>query len=152
MRAITLIQPWASAVVRLGKRIENRLPSSPCAHVGSVLDQRVAIHAGLKYDPYTPDYVHDELPIDDLPRGAIIGLARVVGAVHGFDAVAAAVGVEQAQKWYAGDKHVAVLLGDVAPLPEPIPCPGALGWWRVPHHIMGAIHRQFFLSKPERET
>jgi len=78
--ALTIWQPWASAIVLGHKRVENRTWSS--SHRGPL-----AIHAGLRIDPDGADVLADVgviLPLrcEDLPRGAILGYVDLVDVVR----------------------------------------------------------------------
>lgn len=57
-------------------------------------------------------------PADELPRGAIVGSARIAGI--GGDKAAAS-------PWFFGP--IGIVLADVRAFPEPIPCKGALGFF-----------------------
>jgi hypothetical protein len=77
MRALTVRQPWAWAIIHAGKDIENRSWTNRHA-TGTI-----AVHAGSGLDPL------DRLPrgakrpgVDDLVRGAIIGVVDVVEVVE----------------------------------------------------------------------
>lgn len=80
MRALTLIQPWATLVIHHGKDVENR--SWATDHRGPLL-----IHAGKKIDGVGYELAWDlgiDLP-DDLPAGGIIGQVELVGCVRDSD-------------------------------------------------------------------
>lgn len=70
LRALTLWQPWASAVVHLGKDIENR--GQRTKYRGLVL-----IHAGAKVD----QQALRQMPADlALPKKAVVAVARITDA------------------------------------------------------------------------
>lgn len=77
MRAVSLWQPWASAVVLGYKRIETRKWSTPFRGT-------LAIHAAKKRDSITTqmeNVARGELGLvlpDPLPRGGVIGLVDLV--------------------------------------------------------------------------
>lgn len=125
MRALTLWQPWAWAICHAGKRIENR-PWKPWP---SVVGRDVAIHAGAKGDPdaylVMPGRAKD-LPLPaDLPRSAVVAVARVTGwAGDDLD-----LSPEQ-RRWFSGP--YGWTLEDVRVLPQPVPCKGSLGLWSLP--------------------
>lgn len=80
MRALTLIQPWATLIVHHGKDIENR--SWMASYRGPLL-----IHAGKKIDPAGFELAEQfgiVLP-DDLPAGGIIGRVQLIGCVRDSD-------------------------------------------------------------------
>lgn len=71
MKALTLIQPWASLIADGRKTIETRSWAPPKRLIG----QRIAIHAGIK--------VENELAAkwgyERLPVGAVIATAKLAG-------------------------------------------------------------------------
>ncbi|GGN46301.1 hypothetical protein [Streptomyces fuscichromogenes] len=71
VRALTLWQPYASAVAALGKDIENR-GWSPGNYRGLIL-----VHAGKATDRAALRYVPQDLT---LPRSAVVAIARIAGA------------------------------------------------------------------------
>jgi hypothetical protein len=124
MRALTVRQPWAWAIIHAGKDIENRGWTN--RHVAGT----IAIHAGSGLDPL------DELPrgaktprSDDLVRGAIIGVVDIVGVVK-----------RHRSKWFSGP--LGWLLQNPRPLPKPIRYSGRLGLWRIPPAIERTIAQQ----------
>lgn len=121
--ALSVRQPWAWAIVHAGKHLENR------SWGGWGADKKrkrgpICIHAssGMTRDEY--EHARDFMgrygvncpPPADLVRGAIIGTASIVDWVtksHSF--------------WFMGPG--ALVLEAMTPLPEPIPCSGALGFF-----------------------
>jgi len=88
--ALTLWQPWASAIVHGPKRVENRSWSPP----GNVIGRRIWIHAGMYIDHEHYEDVIDlwrmfgvrEATIPKMVHGAIIGHAIVAG--YGYERAA----------------------------------------------------------------
>jgi len=125
MKAITIRQPWAWAVIHAGKNIENR---SWNTH----LRGRVAVHAArsMTWAEYEDgcEFIRSinrgiRIPAyEDMVRGAIVGTVEIVDCVQKSDS-----------PWYCG-KYGFVLARPQA-LPTPIPCKGALGFWDVPEDI-----------------
>src|SRR5688500_18129278 len=81
LKALSLRQPWAWAVVHGYKDVENRSWST--AHRGPLL-----IHASARLDPEGFRFLwqlglHRVLP-DDLAQGRLIGSVRVVDVVRGY--------------------------------------------------------------------
>lgn len=123
-RAITLRPPWAWAVVRAGKRIENR--SWPTSYRGSIY-----IHAGCaritsqeraslaqRLQTLGMQYPDES----EMARSAIVAVAILVGCVR--------LAPDQLGAWAVADSwHW--LLEDVHPLEQPIAMPGRLGLWRL---------------------
>ena len=110
--ALTVLQPFASAIARFGKDVENRtwLPGARLP-VGGWL----AIHAGMC----------------DYP-----------GAFSDAAAKACPWAVPGMEQWR---------FGRVFALPEPVPCKGAQGLWRVPDDVAARVRAQWtpFALAPE---
>lgn len=164
MRALTLLQPWATLIagwdglpVGRRKRIENRSWRPPQALIG----QRLAIHAGKGVDDEgvadVEDLLDAELP--DLPSGAIVAVATVVGAVQlEGDRVQHIMGgrpswapdhVDDLARrrddyWLCGP--IGWLLDDVHTLPTPVPARGAQGLWTLPSDVEAAVLRGLGLA------
>jgi len=119
MRALSLHQPWAWALIHGGKDVENR--SWPTRFRGPLL-----IHATKRFRPAEIEealeamapFVKGPLPsLDEIRKttGGIIGRVEVVGCV-----------TESESPWFFGP------YGFVVDNPEPLPfhaCPGARGLW-----------------------
>jgi hypothetical protein len=134
MRAPTVRQPWAWAIIHAGKDIENRSWTNKHA-TGTI-----AVHAGSGLDPL------DKLPRgakkprpDELIHGAIIGVVDVVGVVNGHRS-----------KWFSGP--LGWVLRNPRPLRQPIPCTGRLGLCRLPPSIRRAVDQQLGIEQPETAT
>lgn len=96
-RAISIRQPWADFILRIGKDIENRSANSPVIKQLSLIlaEYRqpitVLIHAGkhdkLEYNENAITWALDHMlipeeyrrDVNSLPRGGIVGVARVRG-------------------------------------------------------------------------
>lgn len=141
MRALTLIQPMAWAIVSSSKRIENRPLDLPKWMKG--VRTEVAVHAGLKYDDgyaQTVKEITGAWPPENARRaGAIVGLMRLTGHVH-TDATDAGVIGYRNRPWYGGPFGYEI--EDAVTLAEPVPCRGMMGWWRVPEKVLFTV-RQF---------
>ena len=152
MRALTVKNPWAWAIARGGKDVENRTWQPPCW-----LDQ-LAIHAGAlsgwdkagEESPYVnlawqrymgpPSTLNRWMGTRNVELGrdnplivssAVVAVAEVDtchhdGNCHLFPAFHEGTG--RCSAWAArGQWHWH--LANVRPLPEPVPCKGALGLW-----------------------
>jgi hypothetical protein len=155
MKAITVQQPWAWAIIHGGKDIENR------TRIGTwrpARDSRIAIHAGQRWSdrgagsqlvidayarvarlPFGLRPIADDIEFD---LGAIIGTVRVVD-VHPTEECCQPWGessYRQAdgtlRQGYLDIAHL--VLADPRPC-EPIPCRGALGLWTVPDDIAARL-------------
>lgn len=143
VRAITVKQPWAWAIAHGGKTVENR--SRGTAYRGPLL-----IHAGLvwsqrgEYDPRVRaawNGLHPQLAgslgFTEHPTGAVIAVAQLVDAHP--DANCCRPWGESEYLEASGRRRTVVhhlVLEDVVPLPEPVPCRGALGLWRPPADVV----------------
>lgn len=167
-RALSILQPWAHAIVHLGKRIENR-DWRGCPHrceilihaskgVGTIdaFDASVTYigeasvdseETGLRLANFHGDFLEMDRrsrwrPRAETPLGGIVGRARIDGVIAGeadFAAYAANVPDGEKQRvWWTGG--FALVLADVEPLPF-IPCKGALGLWTVTPEIRAQIAR-----------
>lgn len=146
MRVLSLMQPYATAIVQGPKRIENRPRVIFYPKDGS---EWVGIHASLRwYGDQLPGVSRAEwltrllelwpslenllLQPAKMPRGAIIGVARFTG-VHTYDAS------DPGLRGYCEAAHGPWAFGPVcytidraAPVGEPFPCRGHLGLWDAP--------------------
>lgn len=141
IRALTIWQPWAHAVVHLGKGPENRGYPPPRGMIGMTF----AIHAGKA----KPDLVAarpvfeaagvDVPPVDAMVFGAVIGVARLVGVCeHVLTA-----GHTQCGPWAAiGQCHWQ--LADVVAL-DPVYCDGKQRFWDLPADVADEVTRQLQL-------
>ena len=81
MKALSVRQPWAWAIVALDKDVENRTWATN--RRGPLL-----VHAGKTYDHEGRDFIENEMGIavpDELPRGGIVGQADLVDCVDDSD-------------------------------------------------------------------
>ncbi|OOB90733.1 hypothetical protein [Rathayibacter sp. VKM Ac-2630] len=124
VRVLTVRQPWAWAIIYQGKDVENRSRSLG-PYRGTV-----AIHAGLRDDPAGYyDGTRDNLPHEQVARGAIIGLVDLVDVV-----------TDSTSPWaWEGAHHL--LLANPRPLATPIPYRGGLGIRRLPADVAAAVLR-----------
>lgn len=132
MRALTVQQPWAWAIIHGGKLVENRTTS--WAYRG-----RLAIHAGQRLS------MRGQLVISDAPMaltyGAIIGTVDLVD-VHP-DAGCCRPWGESTYTEHRGRARTNVhhlVLEDPRPC-QPIPTPGRLGLWTVPADVAAQLEQ-----------
>jgi hypothetical protein len=123
-RALSLRQPWASAVIIGGKNIENRTWNTN-------FRGRVIIHAGAQLG--MPDWDWDQLNWEmeqlnggPLPRSTYLGEVDIVDCVPIEDLDHPE---DHPNRWAFGP-YCWVLANPVA-YPEPIPAKGKLGLYRV---------------------
>lgn len=144
MKALTVQQPYASAIVTGPKTGENRTWAPSLKQLAP--GDWVAIHAGaalykaVKQKHFTEAYTKGIPPLwpecpafDKLPRGAVIGVARLRAILNSEFGVAHN---PDFNPWYVGpfvwefDHRIT--------LPSPMPCKGALGLWSLPPDIEAA--------------
>lgn len=174
MKALSIRQPWAWAILHAGKRVENRdwqhtprwmVGQSICLHAskGCTREEHYeAVESILRVPGVDHLAAHRALldetskgyrPALTLPRGAIVGKARVVDVVQ-TDA--------DGHRWHTTSRNsvaycqrctlypdqcdgpcpfadpwavpgsLGILLADVVPLATPVPFKGALGFFEVP--------------------
>lgn len=136
MRGLTLHRPWDWAMAHGGKDIENRSWPAPAG----VLGTRIALHAGKALDPGGAATIRailrrDQVPIND--AGLIVATTRVAGWVFrneldwkrwSLDGTVAPADV-YGSPWFFGP--YGWVCRDTIALPEPVPCKGALGLWKL---------------------
>lgn len=145
MRALSIRQPWLHAILHLGKMVENR-DWAGCGYRGPLL-----LHASktctrreyegaarsielMRADVGAPPYILP--PLDELPRGVFVGIARIASVVeHPADGTVEVEGADQVVRqldWgrgYVGYRIAGALglqLADVRQLP-PVPFVGQRG-------------------------
>jgi hypothetical protein len=126
--ALSIRQPWAHCIIHHGKDIENRTWSTRFR--GPVL-----IHAAKGWSPSARQDLKDlrafmdiTIPYERLYFGAILGVASISGCVEESDS-----------EWFNGP--YGFTLEHVRRLPAPIPCRGALGFFR-PNVTAGLVAHQ----------
>ena len=120
MYALTIWQPWAWAIVAGHKDVENR----DWRPRPSLIGQTIAIHAGKRIDDEAISVVEElcgEQP--KIVTGAIIGTARLLQVVASHPSV------------WRSQSNFGFVLGEARPLSTPLPCAGALNFWRVPESL-----------------
>lgn len=135
MKALSILQPWAWAILNAGKDIENR--GWKDTNPGLRFRGRFLIHTGLGFDLDGYDHLRDTLDnklVGGWPvrpdkgffrRGGIVGSAEIVDCV-----------TEHPSRWFFGRygfvlKNAQPLAGGVLM----IPLKGQLGFFEVPKEI-----------------
>jgi len=145
VKALSIRQPWAYAILHLGKDVENRdwfrkfmigetfaIHASASMTAGEFeaayhfIKERIGPETAEKLPMFAKEFV----------RGAIIGTARIT---HVISAEKVKKGLP-VSKWFVGE--YGLVFDQVRPLPEPIPCAGKLMFWEVPTVIVTQINKQ----------
>jgi len=137
MRAISLWQPWATAIAVGVKRYETRHWAPP----GTAFGQPLAIHAAKRWGPEERLFAAEEqmlgvLP-EEIPLGAIVAICRLQGWDDAYEMhkTGKISPLEFRFGNYAPNRY-AWILTDVVALPEPIPFKGAQGFFNVPDELL----------------
>lgn len=119
MKAISIRQPWAWAILHAGKDIENRSWSTTyrgeLAVHATQLDLGWSFPVGVKHPPER-----------DMVLGAIVGLVEMVDVIRC-----------SSSPWFTGP--YGFLLRNPRALARPIICPGNSGIWDLPKRLEHAI-------------
>lgn len=113
IRALSIKQPYPHHIFHDGKDVENR--DWPTKGRGWFI-----VHAGKTYDGGKPPKAHESLP-----RGGIVGMARIVDCVEQMDS-----------RWFFG--RFGFVLRDAFPVPL-IPCRGQLGFFTPPQEVLAEL-------------
>lgn len=142
MRALTVQQPWATAIMRWGKEVENRTRNLAGSYRGPV-----AIHAGLREDlaAYDDDLIREVLgQYDDgwilaeqLVTGAIIGVVDLASVHDDSDH-----GRQHSCSPWAQPNLWHLILERPRALADPVPCRGRLGLWTPAAELVDRIRAQ----------
>ncbi|HCA85489.1 MAG TPA: hypothetical protein DEQ61_08350 [Streptomyces sp.] len=134
MKALTIRQPWADAIVHGTKRTENRTWRAPTKHIGT----RILIHAAAGEDRAarssheTPAELTSNLLEWPGARSAIIAVATLTGS-HFDTGCCYPWGQREVYHWR---------LADILTLPEPVTCTGRLSFWTPPKAALAAVRTQ----------
>ncbi len=123
MKAISVQQPWAWAILHAGKDLENR--QVRFKYRGPLL-----IHAPLRLraTDRMPRGVRQPEP-EELLCGVVLGIVDLVDVVD-----------QARSKWWGG--KFALVLRSPQRLRRPIPCKGARGLWTPSPALVRAVKRQ----------
>lgn len=141
MKALSIRQPWAWAILHAGKDIENRdwkgrnpglrfrgrflIHASKCMTLREYDDFFIFAGSMSRSDRRTFPYELVLPAPEDLDKGGIVGIGRIVDVV-----------TASASPWFTG--KYGLVLADVRPLPF-VPCAGKLGFFDVPAGVMTAL-------------
>jgi hypothetical protein len=137
VKALSIRQPWAWAIIFAGKDIENRdwKPANPglrfrgrClvhASLGMTLAEYenglATMHAISETHPFPEGATMP--PMHELTRGALLGTVDVVDIV-----------AKHSSPWFFGP--IGLVLREPRPFKQPIPLKGMLGFFDVPDGIL----------------
>lgn len=126
MKALTIRQPWAGAIIHQTKRIENRSWKLPAVHTGTP----VLIHAGAERDK------------DAIVYGPNLGVyGAIIGVVTFADCHFDSGRQPCCSEWaFTGVYHWRIT--NVIALPEPVPAKGQQQFWTPPDDVLEAVHQQ----------
>lgn len=137
IRGLSFIQPYATAIMLGHKKIETR--SFPTHYRG-----RIAVHASVGFPKWAVEFAQTERAFGRIPAriplGQIVGLATIADCRHAEDMAPAISGLERLYGDYSFGRFAWVLC-DIVAFPEPIPCKGSLGLWKVPQEILEQIEK-----------
>lgn len=119
MKAISIQQPWAWAILHAGKDIENRNWST--AFRGDI-----AVHATRTQQAWKLPQGVTPPSEQDLTVKAVIGIVEIVDVV-----------TRSSSRWFTGP--YGFVLRNPRVLSRPVPCPGNLRIWTVPPRVDKAI-------------
>jgi len=152
--ALSVRQPWAWALVKSIKPLENR--GEGLAHYArSLVGQHIGIHASKKYDDQ--DGLHafrailreppvaaeveqfhgpGPLTLRMMPLGAVVGVGRLARVVLSENERLSACEL----RWWAGPCG---LIFDEMREIEPVPCKGQLGFWTMPADVIAVVRQRW---------
>ncbi|MDR0416051.1 MAG: hypothetical protein LBH76_01795 [Propionibacteriaceae bacterium] len=139
IRALTVRQPWAWAILCGGKDVENRSRLMTGGYRGPA-----AIHAALAFDDAAfcdPEFMRAlsragmlGWPKDGLdavwPRGVILGVADLADE-HCGTGEGVVAGWPVCSRWAWENERAHLVLANPRLLPRPVPWKGRLGLWRL---------------------
>lgn len=142
MKALTIRQPWAWAIMTGLKPLENR--SRPFHHRGPLL-----IHSGLAEET---DMVEDMLAIAARQTGTSLALLRNAYSQQAHrGAILGAVTVKGCVTWHVSEWFFgphALVLERPRKARYPVHCRGQLGLWQVPADVKAALDIPDYVEKP----
>jgi hypothetical protein len=148
LRALTVRQPYCSAITSGDKRRENR--TWPTRYRGLV-----ALHAAkaVEWDapdiawtaarltPWRPGLRRDAW-IGCLDLGVVTAVAELTGCHHAGDCITGALDAYSFCTPWSMPAAYHWEIENVRPLAVPVPCRGALGLWRLPADAEKAVREQ----------
>lgn len=135
MKAISLHQPWASAIALGNKRIETR-------HWKPKYRGEIAIHAAkvLDKDFASVERALGRLP-ERIPLGAIVAVANLVD-VQSSEDLALSIGAIERLYGNYGPGRYGWILEDIRPLAEPVPALGRQSLFSITGDVLAVVRSQ----------
>ncbi len=133
MKAISLWQPWATAMAIGLKRIETR--HRQCSYRGLL-----AIHASKRWQREEREWaqelaeLHAAPVLAAPPLGMIVAIGRLV-RIRRTDEILSEISETEEMFGNYAPGRFAWLFEDITALPEPVPCKGAQGFFEVPDDL-----------------
>lgn len=141
LRALTVRQPWAWAIACAGKTVENRTRGTRYRGLLAIHASKTVDRVALNEPSILDAIMTREFEIDEAAArlGAVVAVAELRGCHGPGDCPGTC------SPWAARGQHHWNLY-DVRRLPEPVPCRGALGLWRLPEDVEHAVMKQLEAS------
>lgn len=138
MRAISLWQPWASAIPLGLKAVETRGRST-------AFRGELAIHAARRWAPAQRAFASTERALGRLPGalpfGAIVAVVNLKDVRPATEVAMIVSAIERLYGDYRSGRF-GWLLDDVRPLREPVPCQGRQSFWTLDPAVEEAVRSQ----------
>jgi hypothetical protein len=133
IKALSLLQPWASLVVMGAKRIETRSWKTAYRGILMIHASKGRSGAGIVQMPMFEKYIPD---FNDLPFGAIIGEVNLTAVVRIEELSLSSelvnkLSMEERAFGDYGAGRFAWLFEDAQAYEHPIPAKGSLGLWEA---------------------
>lgn len=141
MKAITVRQPWAWAIMHGGKGVENRTRNIAGSYRGPIV-----IHAAKTYDDWAAAELIESVTGELIPPfdcghasetlGAALGLVNLWASHPATPGGFCCPNDFRHYKAWAMSDQWHLCLTNPHPFPEPIPYRGALGLWEFPDDLL----------------
>lgn len=152
--------PWGTAIVHLGKRIENRTWATQWRgplyiHQGHTFSEQ-GMHDRRVLTAYTAatEQVLEVMPYEACPQGVILGRAELVDCHRiGPKATCCGVWADRLHPDYAEPARTRVVhwvLADVQALDVPIVCSGGQGLWQLDQSIADEVDAALIAQRQAR--
>ena len=135
MKAISLWQPWASAIALGYKHVETR-------HWSTTYRGPLAIHAAIRWTQEQRDFAAGERALGRLPKmvplGAIVATCHLVDVRPTDELKFTVSAIERIYGNYDSGRYGWVL-EDITPLDDPIAFKGKQGFFNVPNKVFQMV-------------